>query len=60
LESKALQPCEEVPIFQPISYENIFVAFLILPVGIFMAMMTLMLEKAKNKWESSNLLCGNK
>jgi hypothetical protein len=53
LESKSLQPCEEKPLFQPISYENILVAFFILPIGIFMAMMTLMLEKAKNKWQSS-------
>ncbi len=45
LESKKLQPCEDVPLFQPITYENILVAFLILPIGILMAMMTLMIEK---------------
>jgi hypothetical protein len=47
LESKALQPCDEVPLFQPISYENILVAFFILPVGFFLAAITFLLEKSK-------------
>jgi len=42
-----MKSCEQAPLLKPISYENILVAFLILPIGILIAAMTLLLEKCK-------------
>jgi uncharacterized membrane protein SpoIIM required for sporulation len=45
LDSKNSIPCNEDVLFQAISYENIVVAFLILPSGIALAIVIFLAEK---------------
>jgi len=44
-ESKSTKQCEQAPLLKPISYENILVAFFILPSGILIAGITILIEK---------------
>jgi len=48
LDSKIFTPCKENSLLKPISYENILVAFFILPIGIFLAMFCLIIEQVKS------------
>jgi hypothetical protein len=45
--SKVNLPCEDQTSFQAISYENIVVAFLILPAGIMIAVLMLFVENVR-------------
>jgi len=45
MESKSSTPCEDEPLLKPISYENILVAFFILPIGILISAITFLVER---------------
>jgi hypothetical protein len=45
MSSKIHHPCKEEVLFSAISYENIVVAFLILPFGIGIALLILIIER---------------
>jgi hypothetical protein len=45
IEAKKTVRCKEKGAFKAISYENILVAFIILPIGVISALLTLFIER---------------
>ncbi len=47
MELKSPLPCEDEPLLKPITYENILVAFFVLPIGISISAIAFLLERVK-------------